>query len=474
MRLRDCIAKLQELGLLHVVDTEVDWNLEMAGIDAMVGRLGGPALLFTNVRGYPGRSVLARHLTGTVERPWRNIALLLGLSPEVGWPDLVEELWRRFQSPIKPTIVSTGPCKENKAFGKEVDLFQFPWPFMHQGDGGRYVTFSLGITKSRSIDWTNWGNYRHQVQSKTKISTQLLIHQHIGYMYFQECEPENLPMPACIAIGGPVESLLVSCTKIPFGVSEADWVGALAQEPVELVKAETSDLLVPADAEIVIEGEYRPYERMDEGPFGEFFGYMHGPRIPRPVFRAHCITWRNNPIIPTQLAEGLPGSSSLFGVGRVVMSYQFALIMKGFGGYARHISAKNGMLPGIKLPPGIPPEFVVNRAMSAPIFRDLSAYLVAGQDTSLEETDSVIEALFCKTHPNKFHCSDTDLPKSTFAVHLTPEERKKGYGPKWWVDTTWPMHWPPEQAPRKVTFESCFPQEVREWAAQRWQRGRRG
>src|SRR3990170_4888287 len=287
MRLRDLISKLQDLGLLNTIDAEVDWNLEMAAVDAMNGRLGGPALFFTNVKGYPGQSILAHQFAGTWERPWRNLNIALDLPADAGWAELLDEMWRRFQAPIKPLIVSTGPCKDNKAFGKDVDLFQFPWPFMHQGDGGRYVTFSAGITKSLNIDWTNWGNYRHQVQSKTKISTQIGASQHIGYMYLQEYEKSSLSMPACIAIGGPVEALLVSTTKIPFGVSEGDWVGALAQEPVELVKAETNDLLVPADAEIVIEGEYRPYERMDEGPFGEFFGYMHGPRVPRPAFRAH-------------------------------------------------------------------------------------------------------------------------------------------------------------------------------------------
>ena len=470
MRQRDYIEKLREWGLLHVVDTEVDWNLEMAGIDAMFGRLGGSTLLFTNVRGYPGQSILARHLTGTSEKPWRNIALLLGLSPQVGWSEVLEELWKRFNSPVKPTLVSTGPCKENKAFGKDVDLFKFPWPFMHQGDGGRYVTFSLGITKSRGIDWTNWGNYRHQVQTKTKISTLLQPVQHIGYMYFQEYERNDLPMPACIVIGGPVESLLVSCTKIPFGISEVDWVGGLAQEPVELVKAETSDLLIPADAEIVIEGEYRPYERMDEGPFGEFVGYMHGPRVPRPVFRAHCITWRNNPIIPTQLAEGLPGSGSLFGVGRVVMSYPFAVTLKSLGIYARHLNAKNAFLPGAKLPPGISPEFVAQRTLSFPLFQTFNAYMIASWDTDIDETDEVIEAIFCKAHPNKFHSTEPDLQRSTFAVHLTPEERKRGYGPKYWMDTTWPMHWPAEKIPQKVTFENSFPPNIQEWVAQSWRR----
>ncbi|HLB28535.1 MAG TPA: UbiD family decarboxylase, partial [Dehalococcoidia bacterium] len=349
MRLRDYISRLQELDLLSVVDAEVDWNLEMAAIDTMLGRLGGPAILFTNVRGYPGCSSVVRHFTGTWERPWRNCALVLGLPSETSWSELLDELWRRFQAPLRPTLVSTGPCKENKAFGKDVDLFKLPWPFIHQGDGGRYLTLSTTVTKSMNIDWTNWGNYRYQVQTKTRMSCLVNMYGHMGYMYYQEYERNNLPMPACIVLGGPVEETLIACTKIPFGVSEADWVGALAQEPVELVKAETNDLLVPAHAEVVIEGEWRPYERMDEGPFGEFFGYMHGPRIPRPVFRAHCITWRSNPIIPGLLAEGMPGAGSLFGIGRLPAGYQFAIVMKALGAYARHLTAKNGFLPGIML-----------------------------------------------------------------------------------------------------------------------------
>ncbi|HKZ51528.1 MAG TPA: UbiD family decarboxylase [Dehalococcoidia bacterium] len=470
MKLREFMNRLDEEGLLHVVDAEVDWNLEMAAIDAMLGRLEGPAVLFTNVKGYPGAMVFAHQFAGSWERPWRNISFILGLPREATWAELLDELWLRFQSPIKPLIVSTGPCKENKAFGKDVNLFQFPWPYMHQGDGGRYISFSQAITKSLHIDWTNWGTYRHQVQTKNKMSSQIAAGQHIGYMYFQEYEKNNLPMPACIVVGGPVDALLVSCTKIPFGASEVDWVGALAREPVEMVKAETSDLLVPADAEIVIEGEYRPQERMDEGPFGEYYGYMHGPRMPRPVFRAHCITWRNDPILLTHLAEGLPGAGSMFGLGRVVMAYQFAVMMKNLGVYARHVSAKNGFLSAVRIAPGISPEFLVRVAESRPLYQWYNAFMIAGADVNLDDSDDVIEALFCKTHPNRFDCSDGDLPKTSTSVYQTPEERKKGYSHKYWVDATWPSHWPAEKIPQKVTFENSFPQEVQRWVAQGWQR----
>ena len=91
---------------------------------------------------------------------------------------------------------------------------------------------------------------------------------------------------------------MVGSMSIPAGVSEAEVAGGLRRAPLQLVKCETNDLLVPATAEIVIEGHVRPYERWDEGPFGEATGYRASPRMPRPVFRVDCITHRNNPIMP--------------------------------------------------------------------------------------------------------------------------------------------------------------------------------
>jgi 4-hydroxy-3-polyprenylbenzoate decarboxylase len=103
-------------------------------------------------------------------------------------------------------------------------------------------------------------------------------------------------MPMAVAIGQDPTHAIVSASPFDEGVSEVEKIGAFRQEPVELVKAETNDLLVPAHAEIILEGEVPADELRMEGPFGEAAGYYGGSEFPKPVFHVKCITHRNNPI----------------------------------------------------------------------------------------------------------------------------------------------------------------------------------
>jgi 4-hydroxy-3-polyprenylbenzoate decarboxylase len=105
-------------------------------------------------------------------------------------------------------------------------------------------------------------------------------------------------MPVALAVGVEPAVQYTSVMWIPTGRNEAEYAGGLKREPVDLVPCETNDLMVPANTELVIEGEILPNERRDEGPFGDYFGYMHGPRRSMPLFRVTGITSREDPIIP--------------------------------------------------------------------------------------------------------------------------------------------------------------------------------
>ena len=99
---------------------------------------------------------------------------------------------------------------------------------------------------------------------------------------------------------------------IPSGVSEVDYAGAMIQEPWELVKSGNQRFAVLTSAEFVIEGVMLPGERVDEGPFGEFLGYIHGPRRPAPVIRVQAITHRKNPILPFSVSGGGHGEATTY------------------------------------------------------------------------------------------------------------------------------------------------------------------
>jgi UbiD family decarboxylase len=116
-------------------------------------------------------------------------------------------------------------------------------------------------------------------------------------------------MEIAIVVGGEPVCQFCAVSPTPFGVSEADVAGGIRGEPVELTKCETIDLMVPATAEIVIEGEMKPNERMNEGPFGEYTGYSASHVRPAPVIHVKAVTYRNNPIF-TMTSIGMPLAES--------------------------------------------------------------------------------------------------------------------------------------------------------------------
>jgi 4-hydroxy-3-polyprenylbenzoate decarboxylase len=271
--LRAYIDALESEKEVVRIKKEVDWNLELGAIIRRSYDLNAPAPLFENIKGYPkGYSVLGAPI-GLSNKPGRSLARLamsLGFS---------------------------GPCKENIFTGDQVNLLSLPVPFIHEGDGGRYIgTWHLIATKDPDTQWVNWGMYRLMVIDERTMGCLLRPDQHIGFHYYQKYEARGEPMEFAVAIGTEPVSSLVGALRVPTGVNEVEVAGGIRGEPVELVKCETVDLYVPATSEIVIEGVVPPHERRDEGPFGEYTGYLARESSPKPVFQVTALTYRDNPI----------------------------------------------------------------------------------------------------------------------------------------------------------------------------------
>lgn len=303
--LNEWLNLIEKEGELARVDEKVDWNLELGAIAQETADRGGPALLFENIKDHEN-TLCNRFFTGAVAS-YPRIALMLGLPKDTPYKELIK-VWReRSKKLIKPKIVKTGPVKENIITGKDVDLSQFPAPKWHERDGHRYIgTFDGVITKDRDSDWMNVGNYRRAIHNKNQMGIAFVIGQHI-WMHWRSYRKRGENVPVAVAVGWNPIMPSVACSHVPVGVNEYEVMGGMMGEPVELVKCETNDLLVPASAQIVFEGELDT--NMDnfikEGPFGEYTGYYCTVPHTRPVFNVKCITYRNNPIlVGTQ--EGVP------------------------------------------------------------------------------------------------------------------------------------------------------------------------
>ncbi|MFC1870279.1 UbiD family decarboxylase, partial [Chloroflexota bacterium] len=214
---------------------------------------------------------------------------------------------------IPPVEVTSGPVKENVLVGKDVDLLKFPTPKWHELDGGRYIgTGCMIILRDPDEGWINLSVQRAQVHSKS-IAT---IHMSPGkdsILIREKYLKRGLSCPVAISCGQDPLLWSIAARRAPWGVSEYDCAGGVMGKPVEITRGVTTDLPVPATAEIVLEGEIVPpeVESIQEGPFGEWWGvYVHEPGLD-PVIRIKSILHRNNPIIQGNPCSVLPPLGNL-------------------------------------------------------------------------------------------------------------------------------------------------------------------
>jgi len=307
---REWLDLLEDHGELCRVSAEVDWNLELSAITRVNLAKKGPGLLFENIKGYQN-GAYTRMVTCSASNA-RQIRLMLGMEEQASDKSVVKELRQRFDKPLCPNIVNSGPVKENILTGDDIDLEALPVPFWNKSDGGRYIdTFGAVVTQDPEIGQINVGVYRGMLLGKNKIGKLLVPTQHWG-AHFAKHKNAKKPMPVAIVYGGHDAISLCAATPFSKDICEYDMAGAVLGEPLDLVKCETSDLMVPANAEIVVEGfisaDPSTYEM--EGPFAEYPGYTGGQPSPKPVVQVSCVTHRGNPIFRGAQEGARPGFPS--------------------------------------------------------------------------------------------------------------------------------------------------------------------
>jgi UbiD family decarboxylase len=308
--LREYIDALRSLGDIQDVEREVDWDLEIGAITRRVYETGSPAPLFNRVKGFSkGFRVLGAPAATSRQEGLHlaRVALSLGLNPHASGQEMVHALSvARGRKGIPPRRIGTGPCKENITVGDNVDLLQFPTPLIHHGDAGRYFnTWGTMVVQSPDKKWTNWSISRMMVLDKRRMTGIVDKHQHLGMIHKMWGETGKAT-PFALAQGCEPFVPFVCGMPLPAFVSEGDYAGAYFDEAVEVVKCETSDLEVPASAEIVVEGTISNTETALEGPMGEYAGYLWaGTAEHQPVLNITAITYRNQAILPV-VAAGEP------------------------------------------------------------------------------------------------------------------------------------------------------------------------
>jgi 2,5-furandicarboxylate decarboxylase 1 len=219
----------------------------------------------------------------------------LGMPRNSTRPQMADKCLEMEEHRVPPTIISKkdAPIKENTMVGKDVDLYQIPIMRHHEMDGGPYIVLST-VTKDRKSGIYNCSYHRMEVKSKT--TTALYASPRHLWKIFKDYEENNQEMPVATVLGHHPAYHMGACYSGPFEVSEYDVIGGYLGEPLRLVASETfgDDLLIPADAEVVIEGVLKPGGRVVEGPFGEAPGYLGPQRYTTCVeYEVKAINYRN-------------------------------------------------------------------------------------------------------------------------------------------------------------------------------------
>ena len=288
--LREFLNLLEEKGELLKTKKPVDVKFEISSYIRKTSDQHGPALLFENVKNF--NMPVVGGVFATRERAF----LALESSPQ----DYVNRFEHALDHVVPPKLVSSAPCKDVIHTGKDVDLTQLPIPTFSEKDPAPFITLGLCISRDPKGGGKNTSIYRLQLKGRSRlgIMAQQLVRQ------LTEAESIGKGLPIAIAIGTDPVLALATQWMAPYGTDELALAGALRGEPVEVVKAETVDLEVPATAEIIIEGMVLPNVREEEGPFGEVSGY-YTPANPKPIIEVSAITHRRNPIYQAALT-GMP------------------------------------------------------------------------------------------------------------------------------------------------------------------------
>src|SRR3954471_11250968 len=337
--LRDFLARLEKDGELVRVKEPVSTVLEMTEIQTRLIAEGGPAVVFEKpikADGSPSAMPMLVNLFGTVKRVAMGVTM--GGTERTTAQDLREvgELLAQLRQPqpprsfgeaaellplvktvlaMKPKTVGRPACQEIVLKGADIDLSKLPVQTCWPGEPAPLITWPLVVTKGPSDsreDNFNLGIYRMQVLSKTQTIMRWLKHRG-GAQHYRRWSKENTaPFPAAVVLGADPGTTIAAVTPVPETLSEYQFAGLLRGSRVELAECVSQPLKVPAEAEIIIEGEVSLTDMRDEGPYGDHTGYYNGVE-PFPVFTATAITMRKDPIYLSTFTGRPPDEPSTLG-----------------------------------------------------------------------------------------------------------------------------------------------------------------
>jgi 2,5-furandicarboxylate decarboxylase 1 len=283
---RGHISNLEQQGELVRVDAEVDVCENVSAIGWKTYDRFVKSTLFTNLKGFPGWKLASQVVTD--RRKW---SIGLGVPEDT----VIETVMDRLKQPLDPIHVDAAdaPVKQNVLTGADADLTKIPAMWTSEEDPGPYIASGMVVIRDPETGSNNLSYHRQQVMGPDR--TGFLICPRHALRSYQKYQEQKKAMPVAVVVGAHPAIVFAAGFTTQYGVDEMSLAGGLMEDPVRLVKCETSDLMVPADAELVIEGEILPEGMTEEGPFGEVTG-GYAEEGSTEIFKLTAITHRDDPI----------------------------------------------------------------------------------------------------------------------------------------------------------------------------------
>ena len=402
----------------RIVSKEVDPAHEITAIVAKAEREARqrPVFLFEKVKGT--RFPVLTNLHASRGR----LAAAMGCAPE----DMLRTYLRAMERPIPPRVVPAGPVKEVVLTGDRVNLYDLPQIVHHQGDAGPYLTAAISFARDPSGETWNCAYNRLMVKGRDTTSIHLTAGKHL-WEFYRIAESLGKPLPVAFAVGVHPAIALGALAIGSIDEDERAIMGALLGEPLELVRCETSELLVPAQAELVIEAEILPAERIPEGPFGEFTGYSLGERQ-REVVKVKAITHRRGAMfqditvahLDHMLLSTIPMEANLYRAVRAMVPSVKAVRVP--GPFTCYVSIEQ-RLPGQA-------KSAILSVLGADLY--MKRVVLVDHDVDVFDDRQMTWAIATRCQPDR----DITIITHARGSDLDPSTKEDGYSAKWGVDAT--------------------------------------
>ncbi len=375
-----------------------------------------PVLLLENVKGSALPVVTNLHASR------RRMALAMNAEPR----EVQRAFLKAMERPVAPVVVDTGPVKEVVRTGADVDLLALPQIVHHGADAGPYITAAISFAKDPEDGTWNCAYNRLMIMGKDRTSIHITASKHL-WEFYQKAEARGEALPVAFAVGVHPAIGLGALAIGSIDEDERAIMGGILGEPLELVRCETSDLLVPAQAEVILEGEILPGERTPEGPFSEFTGYSLGQRQ-REVVRYNAVTMRDDALfhdiavaqVDHLLLSTIPMEANLYRAVRAIVPSVTAVRVP--APYSCYVAIEQRVSGQAK------------NAILAVLGADMyiKRVVVVDHDVNIFDDREVAWALGTRCQADR----DITVISNTRGSDLDPSTDSDGHTAKWGVDAT--------------------------------------